>query len=379
MDLQAWFRRRGVELQALPGGGSVPLRFTDAVLEHHATREQVGLFDFSFMGAWHFSGRAACDALAQMQTRNLRALHPGRIAYTLMLNDAGGVVIDATVWRLAVDRYWLFAGRRDEAGRIAQLCRRLGVAVVPMIAPQAVLALQGPRSARLLAQLLGAASVRALPYFGFAMACVDGIEVCVGRLGYSGELGYEIIAAASHGPALWQRLVALGTGHGLLECGFEAADSLRIEAGHVLFSRELVAAPSPQALGLARLVDLNGAGPFIGREALRRQRFAAPSCRLVGLCFEAPGPAQPGGPTPAGCPELAGRTRRTGHPGRSGRVSVSSECESPTLHRPIGLGWVDADAAPGDRLRSMDGRLATVNRLPFRDAPRTRPRAQPAL
>lgn len=355
MDLEAWFGRRGIALQALPGGGSVPLRFTEPWREHLATREQAGLFDFSFMGAWHFGGRSACQALARMQTRNLQALRPGRIAYTLMLDDEGGVVIDATVWRLDDDSYRLWAGRRGEAERIARLCPRLGAAAVPMLAAQAVLALQGPHSARVLARLIGAAVVHGLPYFGFTTACVDGFELCVGRLGYSGELGYEIIAEAAHGPALWQRLLALGAAHGIMECGFEAANSLRIEAGHILFSHELTGAPTPPALGLDRLVDLSAAGSFIGRDALRRRRFEVPKRRLVGLSIESAPPA---------CAA-----------GRSGGVVVSSECVSPALGRSIGMGWVDADAAPGDHLRSTDGRLVTVCRLPFRDPPRRRPRA----
>ena len=156
-----------------------------AVDEHLATRRGAGLFDFSFMALHEFHGQGPA------QTRDLDALAPGQIAYTLLLKDDGAVLIDATVWRLDAERYWLFAGRRGDYGgrdRSGEL---------------AILALQGPASGRILARLIGADAVRALRYFRF----LEKDDLVIARIGFSGELGYELLVPAADAPALRQRLL----------------------------------------------------------------------------------------------------------------------------------------------------------------------------
>lgn len=290
--------------------------------EHLATRQAAGLFDFSFMGLYEFPGPAA---LALLQTRNLDALVPGRIAYTLLLAEDGAVRIDATVWRLEDGRFWLFAGKRaayggrDRSGEFA------------------ILALQGPASGRILANLVGPEAVRALRYFHFTR--ID--ELVVGRIGYSGEFGYELLVPAAECPALRARLLEAGSREGLRECGWDAADSLRIESGYVLFDREIDGLANPRELGLERLVsDRSIAFPL--------------TRRLVGLeLLEEPAPAS----LPA--------------------ASVTSECFSPTLGKTIALGYVDPRAGPGTAICLIDGRFARVVSLPFYDPDRRRPRARP--
>ena len=357
MNLEQWFASRRIAALDLPTGGRVPRRFTDPALEHRAVRARAGLFDFSFMGAWDFTGPAACAALARMQTRNLRVLPIGRIAYSLLLDDRGAVVIDATIWRLAADAYRLFTGRPSDGSRITRLCETLGTMPDDRCGTDAIIALQGPASPTVLARAIGRAAGEALPYFGFIETRAGEHPVLVGRLGYSGELGYELLVERARGPALWALLRAAGEDAGVAECGFEAADTLRIESGYVLFSNELVAGVTPRELGLERLVDA-WHGPFVGREALRRERSAAPTRRLAGLAFE-----------PAGAPLYAVRRR----------VQPTSACISPTYGTAIGLGFVDGTAAPGDIVYADDGRRARVCRLPFHDAPRRRPRAAPLV
>jgi len=355
MGLDAWFAARRIAMLDLPTGGRVPLRFGDPAAEHRATRNRAGIFDFSFMGAWDFAGPAACAALARMQTRNLRALPVGRIAYTLLLDERGAVAIDATVWRLADDAYRLFTGRPSDAVRIARHCEAFGVAPVGRIGQDAVIAIQGPSSASMLSRVIGRRPLESLPWFAFTDARAVDVAVTVGRLGYSGELGYEILVPRDRGAEIWQALLAAGADDGLAECGFEAADTLRIECGYLLFTRELTADATPRELGLERLVDLSH-GPFTGRDALRRTRHDEPVRRLAGLDFI---------PAPA-----------TLHAVRR-RVTVTSECVSPTFGIPMAMGFVDADTVPGDVVYTADGRRAIVQRLPFHDAPRRRTRAHP--
>jgi aminomethyltransferase len=265
------------------------------------------------------------------------------------------VVIDATVWRLADDAYRLFTGRPSDAARIACHCQTFGIAPIDRTGHDAVIAIQGPSSASMLSRVIGRRPLESLPWFAFTAAAAGDVPVMVGRLGYSGELGYEILAPRGRGAEVWQALLAAGADEGLAECGFEAADTLRIECGYVLFTRELTANATPRELGLERLVDL-WHGPFAGRDALRRARHDAPVRRLAGLAF-APGPT-------------------TLHAVRR-RAMVSSECTSPTFGMPIGMGFVDADVVPGDTVYIADGRRAIVQRLPFHDVPRRRTRAHP--
>jgi len=305
--------------------------------EHLATRRQAGLFDFSFMGLYEFADAGALQAL---QSRNLARLAPGRIAYTLLMDEDGRVFNDATAWRLEDGRWWLFSGRRADAdwiGARSRPCVRSG--------EHAVLALQGPASGAILARFVGEALVRSLRYFEFAAFRAGRCCGHVGRIGYSGELGYEIVVGARDEAALRGALLDAGSVHGLRECSFAAADSLRIEAGYLLFDREITGRERPAELGLGRLVE---------RRAWARE---TPRQRLVGLEIDAE-PARTRGWLPA--------------------ARVTSECDSPILGRRLGLGFVGAeDGSPGTRVALQDGRAARVARLPFYDPARHRPRATP--
>jgi len=292
-----------------------------AVVEHLATRRAAGLFDFSFMGLYEFPDKSA---LQRLQTRNLDALAPGQVAYTLLLKDDGAVLIDATVWYLGAQRFWLFTGRRSAYGGRD----RSG--------EYAILALQGPASGRILAKLIGADAVRGLRYFHF----LQKDNLIVARLGFSGELGYELLVRVSEAPALRQKLLDAGRGDGLRECGWVAADSLRIEAGFVLFDREIDGRANPRELGLERLVD-TGKSFEVTRH-------------LVGLeILDEPGR----GDLPA--------------------AQVTSECFSPTLGKTLALGFANPQISTGSAVRLLDGRIARIATVPFYDPDRRRPRAAP--
>lgn len=306
--------------------------------EHLATRRHAGLFDFSFMGLYEFTDGAALQAL---QSRTLARLPPGRIAYTLLLDEHGRVLNDATVWRFDDGRWWLFSGRRSDAEWIAARAK-------PRVrsGEHAVLALQGPASGAILARLVGEATVRSLRYFDFAAFRSAGCSGCIGRVGYSGELGYELVVPAGEEAAMRSALVDAGREHGLVECGIVAANSLRIESGYVLFDREITGGERPGELGLARLDERRGS------------RAVTPLRRLVGLEVDS----------------LSAPRARAWLP----VARVTSECDSPVFDRTLALGFIGADnASPGTPVQLEDGRRARVARLPFYDPPRKRPRATP--
>ncbi len=289
-----------------------------SVEEHLATRRAAGLFDFSFMGLYEFYEKTELQAL---QTRNLDAMVPGQIAYTLLLKEDGAVLIDATVWCLDRERFWLFTGRRSAFG---------GHDVSGAFT---ILALQGPASGWILARVLGPDAVGNLRYFRF----LEKDDLIVARLGFSGELGYELLVPTTEAAALRQKLLDAGRNEGLRTCGWAAADSLRIEAGYVLFDREIDGHANPSELGLERFA------PKMTFHAARR---------LVGLDI-------------------------LDEPGRSDLppAKVTSECFSPTLGKSLALGFVSpATVDTGSAVRLGDGRIARVAALPFYDPKRRRPR-----
>jgi aminomethyltransferase len=308
-----------------------------AVEGHLATRRAAGLFDFSFMGHFEVSGFGARGFLERVQTRDLASLAHGRILYTLLLREDGSVFNDATLWRLGPDLYWMFTGRPSDFEWLARTPVE-GAEVRQRSGDLAILALQGPRSL----DLVHAAP----PYFGFTQTLMDGEPATVARLGYSGERGVEILVRAAKRGAVWNELKEKGA-H---ECGFDTANSLRIESGYILFANELTCAPDPFELGMARLVTGRG---FIGEEALRKKRFAQPRRKLVGLW-----------------PSATTRVAR-----ELPTAQLTSETWSPIFGRPLGMGFVPIEAAaPGTLVQLADGRVARCARLPFYDPPRRLPR-----
>ena len=317
--------------------------------QHLATRRNAGLFDFSFMSLVEIDGPAAPAFVAYVNTRAINAVQPGQIVYTLLLNDDATVFVDATLWRFDHDRWWLFTGRRSDVKAIVAQASDFDVNVRNRSGERIVLALQGPASGRILANLAGEVLVRNLRYFCFADARVCGIDCIIGRLGYSGELGYELLAPGEHAQTLRSALIDCG----VAACGFEAANSLRIESGYALFDREITGRENPLEIGLDRLVDLDRR-TFRGRRAFETLRRAPVERRLMGLAIE---------------------DRAASSPLPNARTT--SECDSPILGRRIALGLASTSLGVGDLVRLADGRVGAITRLPFYDAGRRLPRGDP--
>ena len=310
--------------------------------QHLATRRAAGLFDFSFMSLCEIAGSGALALIERIQTRSIARLEPGQIIYTLLLREDAAVFIDATLWRHADGKWWLFTGRRSDLAWIVQRAAGFDVRIRDRSGEFTILALQGPASGRALARLIGEPPVRGLRYFRFLETRLGKI----GRLGFSGELGYEILLPAGEAGAVRRAL-------NLPDCGFDAANSLRIESGFVLFEREITGGETPFELGLDRLVNLDGRD-FIGKQAFTALHRSPPARRLAGL-------------------EISGRTASPLLP----LARVTSECHSPIFRRRVGLGFAPSEVHCGDLARLADGRLARIVRLPFYDPGRSLPRTAP--
>jgi aminomethyltransferase len=344
------------------GGWDMPVRYASDLAEHHAVREAAGLFDVSHMGRIELAGPDVVTALESVLVSRVNDLDVGRARYTMLLDDAGGVVDDLIVTRLA-DRFLLIVNAANTEAALAAVRAGMQGRDVTLVHREGhvLLALQGPAAAAVLAAVTdedddadGPDPVALRP-FRAVTTRLAGVEAIVSRTGYTGEDGFEIgCNDAAAGRVLWEALLAAGAEHGLTPCGLAARDTLRLEAGLPLHGHELGPELGPFETGFGRIVHLDDSRRFPGREALESLVAAGPTRRVVGLVAE--GRRAPR----AGYPVLSG-DRQVG--------TVTSGAPSPTLGVPIALAAVESDAAGDTTELTIDVRgtlvPARVVPLPF--------------
>ena len=358
------------------GGWDMPVQYPAGILaEVRAVRGGAGVFDVSHMGRALVSGPAAAAFLDRAVTAAAASLPVGRARYALICNDGGGVIDDTIFYRLPAadngdDRYLVIpnAGNRHRVldwfgqviGAMFPAAGGGAVTINDQTMQTSLLACQGPGALRL-ARGLAEDGLAGLRPFGWTQTrlrnCGDasGAGVLVGRTGYTGEDGVEIMAPAAAAPALWQSL----TDAGAVPCGLGARDVLRTEAGLPLHGHELDEATTPVAARLERFVDYGK--DFIGREALLRQRAAGARFTLVGLRL-------PGRSAPRAGYALSVMGRPAGQ--------VTSGCYSPTLDTSLGMGYVFPEFSRPGTVLELDKRGVieeiTVTALPHYRRPRPR-------
>lgn len=356
--LHAVHRRLGARMVEF-GGWDMPVQYSGILEEHRAVRTRAGLFDVSHMGEVEIRGPAALDAVQRLVTNDAARLADGDAQYAVMCVAEGGIVDDLVYARLAADRFLLTVNASNRERDVAWMREHAGGAeVIDRSDELALLALQGPLAARIL-EPLTEVDVARLAGFHVAEARVAGRAALLSRTGYTGEDGFEIYVDAAAAAPLWDALVDAGAPRGLLPAGLGARDTLRLEAGLLLYGNDIDATTTPLEAGLGRVVKLDK-GEFVGREALARQKREGVTRRLVGIEMETSSIPRHGYPLYAG-------GERVG--------VVTSGTKSPTLGRGIALGYVSADrSAPGGAIEvEIRGRMhaARVVRPPF--VPRGRP------
>jgi aminomethyltransferase len=320
--------------------GALVLDYGDAAAEADACRADAALFDFSFMHRARVEGPQAARLVQSLTPRPIADLPPGRIRYALHLDQAGHVGADLTIWRIDETIFEVFSGRADE---IALLRASNRAAVSDLTEETAILAVQGPRSLASLAALAPLTQLRDLAYFTHAEVSVAGFPCRVGRLGYTGERGFEIVAPRAAKDALWTVLAERAR-----PAGFAAADMLRIEAGFILFANELRFPVTPAELGLARFAAASKWAPRVCLVGFRAETESDPTLFT---------------------PSAAAR-----FPPAPGTILVTSACRSLATGGVIGLGYV-ATEATGDLVDSTGiFHEVTAVGLPFIDPGKRRPR-----
>jgi sarcosine oxidase subunit alpha len=316
--------------------------------ECRAVRSASGLFDASTLGKIEIVGPDAATFLERLYVNAWHRLAPGRCRYGLLLREDGFIFDDGVIGRLAADRFHVTT-TTSGIGRVLAMMEdyrqtewpELDVWLTATTEQWAVLALQGPRARAILAPLVEAVDLAAMPHMSLAEGRIAGVPLRLFRVSFTGEAGFEVNVPASAGAAVWEAIMAAGAPHGLTPYGTEAMHVLRAEKGYLVIGQDTDGTVSPEDAGLGRMVA-RGKPDFIGKRALEAMaaRPAGGRKQLVGLLSE----------TPAQVLEEGAQIVAEADGARLGHVT--SAYDSPTLGRAIALAMVqDGRVRLGERLR----------------------------
>lgn len=263
------------------GGWEMPVSYAGTVAEHTAVRETVGVFDVSHLGKASVVGSGAAAFVNSCLTNDLGRIGPGRAQYTLCATESGGVTDDLIAYYVSDDEVFLVPNAANTAAVVAALAAAApeGVAVTDRHRDFGVLAVQGPRSAEILAALGLPAD---MDYMAFEDAEFEGLPVRVCRTGYTGERGYELLPSWEGSEAVFRALVSAVKAAGGEVAGLGARDTLRTEAGYPLHGHELSTEISPLEARCGWAIGWRKP-EFWGRDALLAQKEAGPARTMWGL------------------------------------------------------------------------------------------------
>ncbi len=349
-------RALGVRLVEF-GGWEMPVHYTSILDEHHAVRSRAGLFDVSHMGEFKVEGRDAQAFLQYLVPNDVARLAVHQALYTQLCLPTGNIIDDLLIYCLAEQHYMLVVNAanisKDLAWVQGQTQHFEDVTVSDQSETTALLAIQGPLAQEIL-QTLTQIDLKELRYYHCGADTVDGMNCIVSRTGYTGEDGFELYCSPADVVKLWTDLLQAGKPQGLIPAGLGARDTLRLEAGLCLYGHELDDQTNPLEARLGWTVKLKKEGNFIGRETLQAVKEQGPERLLVGVELLERGVLRGGYP-------LYSQEERIG--------SLTSGGPGPTVHKHIGLGYVEASQAiVGKQIQvEMRGKrsAAQIVALPF--------------
>ncbi len=324
-------------------GWLLPVQYESILGEHEHCRGSAVVFDTSHMGQFLFTGPAAGEQLGKLCTQDPAALKVGRCKYGFLLNEIGGVLDDTILMRLGGQQYLLVVNAGTLDGDLAWIQAHMaGAAEVELVNRSAAgwgkIDLQGPRSAEVLGPMVDV-DLHKLGYFGVTEAACCGRRFVLSRTGYTGELGYEIMAPADDLVCMFDRLLESPV---VRPAGLGARDSLRLEMCYPLYGHELNPLRTPIEADLGGFVDPRR--EFVGVEALREQMAAGTKQKLVAFRSDSRRRADP--EDPILCADRA-----------VGRAT--SAAFSPSLKVSVGMGYVDAAfCRPGQELVVNTGKVS---------------------
>lgn len=349
--LYDWHKSHGAKTADF-GGWDMPIEYVGVVLEHEAVRTALGIFDVSHMGKLEIRGKNAVAWLNTILTNDLEGLSDSKAQYSMLLNGFGGVIDDLIVYRFSEDLVWIVpnAANASDVYSVLETFKPADISLKNHHNLMGIIAVQGPNSMAAI-KSLGLPEIST--YMSATIANLKGAEVIFCRSGYTGEIGFEIIAPNNILLEIWQDLISLGAS----PIGLAARDTLRLEMGYALHGHEITQDINPIEAGLSWAVAFDKP-KFQGRENVLAVKTAGAKRKRVALSA-----------LERGIP----RAEMNVLNGEAIVGVTTSGTFSPTLKNGIALALVDVSIKTGDHLElDVRGRRLKVEvvKLPF-VAPKT--------
>lgn len=354
VPLESWHQAQDAKLVSF-AGYNMPVQYADGIMQEHLhTRSHASIFDVSHMGQIWLTGEESADFLERITPADVKGLAVGAMRYGLLLNEAGGVIDDLMMVRMAEDQFWVIINASRVSEDLAHMNEHIPTGVkLEQITDRVLIALQGPEAAEVLGQINPA--VKALTFLKAQTIELDGVECWISRSGYSGEDGYEISIPAEAAEAFVNKLIADDR---VKPAGLGARDSLRLEAGLPLYGNELNEETNPVssglrwAIGKARRADGDREGGFIGADAVLTAMQSGSPYKLVGIFPEGRAILRTDAPIKSG-DQVVGR--------------VTSGVYSPSLERPIAVALVKTEHADDELTAELRGKPVNIDitKMPF--------------
>ena len=306
----------------------MPVRYSSDLDEHHAVRNNVGVFDVSHMGEFRIKGPKSLDLIQKVSSNDASVLFDGKVQYSYLPNADGGVVDDFLVYKVADNDYMLVvnASNIEKDWNWIQSHNTEGVEMTNVSDDLCLFAVQGPNATAVL-QKLTAIDLGAMEYYTFKIGTMAGIEdVIISATGYTGAGGFEIYVNKENAEKMWTAIFSAGAEFDIKPVGLGARDNLRLEKGFCLYGNDIDDQKSPLEAGLGWVTKFSK--DFVNSENLKIQKEAGLTRKLVGFEMIDRG-------IPRGHYELCdAEGNKLG--------DVTSGTQSPTLQKGIGLGYVPA-------------------------------------
>lgn len=337
------------------GGFEMPVRYSSDLEEHHTVRNGVGVFDVSHMGEFKVEGPGALAFIQRVSANDASVLFDGKIQYSYLPNDKGGVVDDLLIYRNSEDDYLLVvnASNIDKDWNWISQYKTEDVKLTNISDETCLFAVQGPKAIDTIQKITNL-PLASLGYYSFAKGTLAGIDdVLISATGYTGAGGFEIYVNKAHAEHIWKAIFEAGAAFDIKPIGLGARDTLRLEMGFCLYGNDVDDHTSPLEAGLGWVTKFTK--DFIGSDILKAQKEGGLKKKLVGLELLERGIPRPHYEITDASGNKLGE--------------VTSGTQSPTLQKGVALGYLPTEyAKPGTEVFiKVRERLfkARVTKLPF--------------
>ncbi|MBI2722254.1 MAG: glycine cleavage system aminomethyltransferase GcvT [Bacteroidetes bacterium] len=336
-------------------GYNMPVSYTGLNEEHQIVRTGVGVFDVSHMGEFLLKGEKALDLIQQVTSNDASKLTDGKVQYSCLPNEKGGIVDDLLVYRRKEDEYYLVvnASNIQKDWDWISKFNKYGVEMTDVSESTSLLAVQGPKAIATL-QKLTDVDLSSMEYYSFTIGKMAGInDVIISNTGYTGAGGFEIYVPNKDAEKMWDAIFEAGKEFNIKPIGLGARDTLRLEMGFCLYGNDIDDTTSPIEAGLGWITKFTK--DFTNRTAIEEQKKNGVSKKLVGFEMIDRGIPRHNYPIADSTGKIIGK--------------VTSGTQSPTLNKAIGMGYVQTEWAKPEseifiiiREKPIKARIA---KLPF--------------